>query len=141
MMGKTNTAGWVCSVFLWRCLLMTRPSYAADPGLVGYWKLHGDSKDYSGQGRHGQNHHVDLNTGQFNGKDSCIEVRDDPAFRFGTGEFSISAWVFTDRDVHAVLGDVLSKYDPVRRRGINLTLNASAPGYNSMSNARYVQFG
>jgi hypothetical protein len=141
MMGKTNSAGWLGSVFLCLFLLMTRPSFAADPGLVGYWKLQGDSKDYSGQGRHGQNHHADLTTGRFNGKDSFIEVADDPAFRFGTGEFSISAWVFTERDLHDVIGDVLSKYDPVRRRGINLTLNASAAGYNSTSNARYVQFG
>jgi hypothetical protein len=33
-----------------------------EPGLVGYWKLQGDSRDYSGNGHHGVNHGVDLKT-------------------------------------------------------------------------------
>ena len=44
---------WLGLVFCCLFLLM-RQTYAAEPGLVGYWKLRGDSKDYSGQGRHGQ---------------------------------------------------------------------------------------
>jgi hypothetical protein len=45
-----------------------------DSGLVGYWKLKGDCKDYSGKENYGTNHGVNLNTGEFNGKDSNIDV-------------------------------------------------------------------
>jgi len=46
----------------------------SEPGLVGYWKLQGDCKDYSGHGHHGKNHHVNLETSEFNGRESYIEV-------------------------------------------------------------------
>ena len=35
-------------------------AFAAEPGLVGHWKLQGDCRDYSGNGNDGVNHGVDL---------------------------------------------------------------------------------
>lgn len=122
-------------------LLSACPAAADEAGLVGYWKLRGDCKDYSGRGHHGKNVGVDLETSEFSGLGSYIEVADTPALRLGTGTFSLSAWVFTRPETDRAPGDVLSKYDPSRRRGVNLTLYASAPGYNSSGTARYVQFG
>jgi len=42
-------------------------------GLVGWWKLAGDSKDHSGLGNHGANHGVDLGAAAaFDGRSSYI---------------------------------------------------------------------
>jgi hypothetical protein len=113
----------------------------AAPGLVGYWKLTGDAKDHSGTGNHGRNHGVDLATGTFDGRGSYIEVPDSPSLKFGSGDFSIAAWVYTEQDLDDVLGDVASKFDPALRKGFSLSLNASAAGYNSSGNDKQVSFG
>jgi hypothetical protein len=39
--------------------------------------------------------------------------------------------VFTDEIVDDTLGDVVSLYDPRRRRGVTLNLKASSGGYQS----------
>jgi len=78
-----------------------------DSGLIGYWKLKGDCKDYSGKGNHGINHGVNLNTGEFDGIDSYIEIANSPSLNFGTGDFAISAWVNTEKDIDDVIGDVM----------------------------------
>ncbi|MEK7397948.1 MAG: LamG domain-containing protein, partial [Candidatus Poribacteria bacterium] len=112
-----------------------------ESGLIGYWKLKGDCKDYSEKGNHGINHGVNLNTGEFNGRDSYVEVTNSPSLNFGTGDFSISAWVNTENDVDDVIGDVMSKYDPQNRKGWTLSINSSACGYNSHGNDKHVYFG
>ncbi|HEX2474107.1 MAG TPA: hypothetical protein VHK01_05150, partial [Lacipirellulaceae bacterium] len=122
-------------------LLISSSSTSADPGLIGYWTLQGDSKDHSGHGHDGVNHNVDLDANEFDGRDSYIEVPDSPALRFGAKDFSVSAWVYTERDVDDVIGDMVTKFDPATRKGFNLTINASNPGYNSPSNLRNVFFG
>ena len=109
-------------------------------GLIGYWPLRGDCRDHSGAGRHGVNHGVDLQTARFNGKGSYVEVPGD-GLSLGTGDFTISAWVSTDKHFDDVLGDVLSQYDPKKRKGVNLYLRASAGGYNSQGDDRHVYFG
>ena len=88
-------------------------------GLIGYWPIRGDCQDHSGAGRHGINHGVDLETAQFNGRSSFIEV---PAagLNLGTSDFTISAWVCTNEVFEDVIGDVVSQYDAARRRGLNL---------------------
>jgi len=32
------------------------PTRGSDPGLVGHWKLDGDTSDHSGNNNHGRNH-------------------------------------------------------------------------------------
>lgn len=112
-----------------------------DPSLVGYWKLHGDCRDYSGNENHGVNHGVKLDDGAFDGVSSFVEVPHNKSLDFGTGDFSLSAWVYTATQLDDVVGDVLDMYDPDRRRGITLTINATAGGFQSQGTERHVYFG
>lgn len=119
----------------------TLSSEKTDSGLVGYWKLKGDCRDYSGKGNHGINHGVNLDTGDFNGRDNYIEVANSDSLNFGTGDFSISARVYTENNIDDVIGDILSKYDPQKRKGFTLSIKSSSCGYNSHGNDRHVYFG
>src|SRR4051795_4397524 len=93
-------------------LLLTpvRITRAADDGLVGYWKLQGDSWDYSEKRSDGQNHNVDLSTSSFNGRDAYIEVKSSKSLRLGAADFSITADVYTDKDVRGAFGTLVSKF-------------------------------
>jgi hypothetical protein len=117
------------------------PKPAGSEGLVGYWKLQGDCKDHSGKGNHGINHGVDLKTGEFNGRSAYVEVPNSPSLGFGVGDFSISAWVATQNDLEDVRGEIASKYDPARRKGFHLGLDASAAAYNAQGDDRHIHFG
>ena len=110
-------------------------------GLAGHWKLQGDCRDHSGAGHHGINHGVDLQNGAFDGRGAFIEIPAKDALQLGRGDFSLSAWVHTDKLVDDTLGDVLSWYDPQLRRGVTLGLHASAGGYQSSGDDRHVSFG
>jgi hypothetical protein len=59
-MEKLNALGLITLV-----LLLRQAGGATDGkrGLVGHWKLQGDSSDYSGHGHLAKNHHVDLESG------------------------------------------------------------------------------
>ena len=114
---------------------------AAGDGLVGHWTLRGDCKDYSGRGNDGVNHGVKLDDGTFDGTSAHIEVPANDALRFGTGNFSFSAWVHTEAQVDDAIGDVLDLYDPGLRRGLTLSINSSASGYLSQGTDRHVYFG
>lgn len=123
------------------CLSATARSADLEAGLVGYWKLQGDCRDYSGLGNHGVNHGVDLKDGRFNGRDAYIEAPDHPSLHFGAGDFSIAVRIHTEEHVHDILGDLCDKYDPDARRGIVLSLHSSAGGYQSQGDDRRVLFG
>jgi cyclophilin family peptidyl-prolyl cis-trans isomerase len=120
-------------------------------GLVGHWKLAGDTKDHSGNGNHAKNHGVDLKAsdpdggpggaGLFNGRDRFLEVPASSSLRLGKGDFSVAAWVYTNRDLDDVPGDIISQYDPVRRRGFHLTLKSNAGVTFNHANDRHLQFG
>jgi hypothetical protein len=43
--------------------------------------------------------------------------------------------------MRSVFGDVLSKFDPVTRCGLNFQIAGSSPAYNAMSDTRHVHFG
>jgi hypothetical protein len=113
----------------------------ADKGLVGYWKITGDGRDYSENGLDAVNHGVDLKTGEFNGRDAYLEIANSPKLKLGDGDFTIAAEVYTEKDVDDVLGDLVSKFDPATRRGFNLTFTSNTSGYNSESNTRHLFFG
>src|SRR5687767_2252178 len=99
-------------------------------GLVGHWKLAGDARDHSGRGHHARNRGADLtaegpsgkpNTAaRLDGRGAFLEVSAGEALRLGTGDFSLSAWVWIDPADDDLPGDVLSHYDPAARRGFNL---------------------
>lgn len=109
--------------------------------LIGYWKLVGDCKDYSGNGNHGINHGVDLEYSDFTGIDEYIEVPHTPSLSVGRKDFSVSAWVFTDYNVTDVIGDVLSKFSAAERRGFNLYMNSTGPSRNGGSDNQHIYFG
>ncbi|MEY4180197.1 MAG: hypothetical protein RLY70_3771, partial [Planctomycetota bacterium] len=117
------------------------PACAEEAGLVGYWPLRGDCRDHSGNGNHGINHGVDLETGRFNGRGAHIEIPARESLRLGTGDFTIVASIYTDEVVNDTLGDVVSFYDASRRRGVTLNLKASSGGYQSSGDDRHVYFG
>jgi hypothetical protein len=116
---------------------------APNDGLVGYWKLQGDCRDYSGHGNHGVNHGVNLVDGVFDGVGAYVEVphKENDSLRLGTGDFSVSVWVHTEKQLDDVVGDVLDMYDPDLRRGITLSINSTAGGFQSQGTDRYVYFG
>jgi len=120
-------------------------------GLIGHWKLQGDAKDHSGNGLHGISHGADFSvTGprgkantaaKFGGRFDYIQVPDSPPLRLGTREFSIAVWVYTDRALEDVIGDVVSKYDPVLRKGFTFNIKIHAGLTSSQANYRQVHFG
>lgn len=120
-------------------------------GLVGYWTFEGDARDYSGCENHGRPHGVDFTaagrSGQpgtaahFNGVDGCIEVAHHPNISLRGEDFTIAARVRVDEDHTDVIGDMVSKFDPVARRGFNFYITASSAGYNSHGDGRHLHFG
>jgi hypothetical protein len=114
---------------------------AAEQGLVGHWKLDGDSQDSSGAEHRALNHHVNLETGEFNGRNAYLEIPAADNLNFGTGDFSISLLINSDKNLTDIVGDLVTKFDATHRKGWNLTVNASNPGYNSTSNVRHLFFG
>jgi hypothetical protein len=115
--------------------------HAAEPGLVGYWKLRGDSQDHSGRGHHAVNHGVDLASASFDGRRSYLEVADAPALHFGKNDFSVTAEIYTEKGVDDVVGDIVSKFSPAQRQGLNFTIVSNTSGYNSQSDLRQLFFG
>ena len=109
-------------------------------GLVGHWPFAGDCKDHSGVGHEGACHGVKAgadgpggapNTAAvFDGKTSRIDVPDHPSLNFGTGDVSIAVWVHTEQDMDDVVGDIVSKHDPEKRKGFNFNI-VSLPGVTS----------
>src|SRR5436190_11374943 len=124
-------------------------SQAAEPGLIGWWKLAGSADDASGRDRHGVNHGVDLKSpghregsaAGFNGRGSFIEVAADLAPRPGSKDFSIAVWVYTDADPSAGHGEIVSQYDPVARRGFRLGIATHSGVTTSQANTRNLYFG
>jgi hypothetical protein len=116
-------------------------AHSAEPGLVGHWKLQGDCRDYSGNGNDGVNHGVKLSSGTFDGQGAYIEVPASKTLKLGTGDFTICAQVFTEKQLNDIVGDVLEMYDPDARRGITLSINSSCGSLQSQGTDRHVYFG
>lgn len=122
---------------------------AALPKLIAHWPLRGDARDHVGTA-HGQAENVKFG-GQpagpasggavFNGQDARIQVPSSDALNVGTGDFSLTAWVRCETPFRSTLGDLVSKFDPAARRGINLHVSGSSPAYSAMSDTRHVHFG
>jgi hypothetical protein len=117
--------------------------------LLAHWKMDGHCRDSAGS-HHGEQNNIQFVPGhdghpegaaKFDGKNSVVEVADHEDFHFDTREFSIAVWVNTPQDLDSVIGDVFSKYDPHRRRGVNLSICGSSPGYSGIGDAKNVQFG
>jgi hypothetical protein len=123
------------------CAYAPLQSDAGQSELVGHWKLQGDCRDYSGHGNDGVNHGVDLQSGTFNGVDSFIEIPHNETLDLGSSDFTICARIYTEKELDDIVGDVLDMYDPTSRRGVTLSINSSAGGYQSQGTDRHVHFG
>ena len=118
---------------------------------VARWKLAGDARDAAGNGQHLQVHAVDWTVkgpqGQsggaagFNGRDSLLTASSPQQFNPGRRAFSVSAWVHTEAVLDDVLGDVISKFDPRRRTGFELSIKNNVGVTNTSANYRQVHFG
>src|SRR5579872_6785828 len=65
--------------------------------LIGHWPLQNDGRDRSGGGLNGQPYHVKFHdaAAQFNGRDSRVEIADQPALQLGASDFTVALWVHT----------------------------------------------
>lgn len=121
---------------------LNSPSRADEPQPVGHWPLVEDARDVSGGGYHGTARGVRFsrNGALFDGRTASIEIPSAPALQVGGRDFTLSLWVSTEKDLDDTLGDLISKYDPARRTGLNLTIQNNA-GTGSQSNYRNLHFG
>lgn len=137
--------------FSFACLLslslFANAALAAEPpvdlrqGLAGHWPLASDAYDASGNGRDAKNHGVDFRDGaaDFNGRNAFLETQ---GYTLpGQGDFSVSLWLHTDKQLDDVPGDLISQYDPKRRRGFHLSLKNNAGVTFNQANYRQLQFG
>lgn len=118
------------------------PSVDLKKGLAAHWPLTGDVQDKSGHGRDAVNHGAELlaDGAMFNGGNAFLEVAGKPEL-LGKGDFSLSLWLHTDKDLDDVPGDVISQYDARRRRGFHLSLKNNAGVTFNQANYRQLQFG
>src|SRR5690606_25893375 len=123
---------------------------ALEEGLIGYWTLSEDVEDRSGNDLQTKVHgkvrfepapgSEKTKAAVFDGRGSWLQVQGDPPLELGTGDFSITGWIFTEESLDDVPGNIISQYDRSARRGFILGLidNASP---TSHSNFRQVGFG
>lgn len=124
-------------------LCVVAAAFDAGAGLVAHWPLAGDANDASGNGLHGINHGVVFDAGMawFDGRGAYIEVPDDPRLRLGSSDFTVSLSLHTEADLDDTLGDLLSKFDPESRKGLNLGLMSYHGVVNAQSNYRNLFVG
>ena len=123
----------------------------APQGPVAIWKLHGDAGDDSGHDLDLAARGVDFDVkgprgragtaAAFDGRTSVLTAALAKDLDPGTGPFSLTAWVHTDRVLDDVLGDVVSKFDPARRTGFQLSIKNNVGVTNTSANFRQVHFG
>lgn len=143
-----------CLKRLFLCLLLASSSTslsAQEAGLIGHWQLQGDLLDRSGNNNTARNHHVNLNAltvhsnkasvAEFDGRKSYLEIPHRQSLALGTGDFTISLWLNTAAKMDDNVGDLITKYDPVTRKGFNLSLVNHAGVVGSQANYRNIQFG
>ena len=126
----------------WSLLLVLAGAAAGadDRDLIGHWKLAEDARDSSGAGRHGVNRGAAFGRGtaRFDGRRSHVEV---PAPPLGTGDFTLAVWVDTAAALDDTVGDILSRYDPAKRRGLTWGIKNGAGATNTQANFRNIHFG
>ena len=148
MIFKPNS--WRLSIQLTACLALSalcgpEPGVAQQPAAS--WLLDRDAKDSSGHALHLES--VGASFAEQSGRrglrlDGRTGVLTAPASQElnpAAKPFSVTAWVHTSRSLDDVIGDVVSKFDPGRRTGFQLSIKNSVGVTNTSSNYRQVQFG
>jgi hypothetical protein len=67
-----------------------------------------------------------------------VTVPSGEVFAFDRGDFSLSLWL---KAAAGPGGDLVSRYDPVKRRGFHLTLKSNPGVTSNQANWRHLQFG
>ena len=113
-----------------------------DSALIAHWKLDGDCRDHAGVS-HGENHGVAFSPdgALFDGRGAHILAPSARPLDFGADDFSISVHVHTDDVLDDIPGDILSKYDPDTRTGVNFGLANNAGVTAAQANYRHLHFG
>ena len=125
----------------WLLVVLTIPVVAAEP--VAHWPLTIDARDAGSQGIHSVAHNVQFTKAgaTLDGRASWIEAPDSDVLRFGSGDFTVSAYVEIPAALDDVVGDVVSKFDAQKRRGFQLSIVTNAAASSGTSNRCQVQFG
>lgn len=112
-------------------------------GLVANFPLRSNANDLSPSKNNGKAVNVlfEDDSAVFDGQKSHITVADSDSLDFSTKPFSVSLWVHTEAALDDVLGDLINKYDPVARKGFNLSIKHHAGVTGSQSNYRQLHFG
>lgn len=76
----------------------------------------------------------------FNGRDAYLAISDCAAMQLAGDDFSIVMEVWTNEAYDGVVGDLMSQFDPVRRRGLNLSVKHHAGAVTSQTNCRNLHF-
>jgi len=125
---------------------MACPALAQDQaqGPIAHWPLTVDGRDASGNGHDGAVRGVTFDAkegAQFDGRTSYIEVPHADGLNLGEGDFTISAWIHTEAVLDDTLGDLVTKYDPASRKGLNFGIMNYHGVVNAQSNYRNLFFG
>src|SRR5262245_53588992 len=141
-----SVLGQIAIGFTFGLVLWTGPVQGAEPAkLIAHWPLIKHARDAVGT-MHGTASNIkfgneDRAAARFNGRDSVITVPDALTLHLADRDFSLALWAKCEMPLTNTLGDMISKFDPQRRRGLNFYIAGSAPGYNGMSDTRHVHFG
>lgn len=144
--------GCTFSPFPWAALLITLTSSgpaSAQPAakLIAHWPLTDDVRDKVGK------HHAASHGGvtfaqvagraaaEFNGRDGFLEIPHSPALALSRDDFTIALWAHPRRPLAGIPGDLVSKWDAARRRGINFYVAGSSSAYSGICDSRHVHFG
>lgn len=117
---------------------------AAEDGLVAHWPLTSDGADASGHGLDATAHGVHFGSGDgalFDGRSAYLEVPHGEKLNLGSGDFTIGLWIHTEAELDDTLGDLITKFDPASRRGLNLGIMNYHGVVCAQSNYRNVFFG
>lgn len=115
----------------------------ANDGLVAHWPLKGDLKDHGPRSLLTKVHGAAVASSdgtKFDGQHDWLEVPAAETLKLGTKDFTVSLSVNIDGDIDDLPGDLLSQFDPVKRRGWNLSVKQHATTA-SQANTRTLHFG
>jgi hypothetical protein len=145
-----KTFALVCAFVVALAMLAT-PGWAADPVLIGHWPLRGSDSEQTGAALKTISRGIEFDAAgpggsprtaaRFNGRDAVMDVEASDALRFGTQEFSISAWLNTAAELDDLPGDLVSQYDPQTRTGFHLGLYSHGGVTNAQPNLKQLHFG
>jgi hypothetical protein len=116
----------------------------AEAPLIAHWPLTADARDVSGNGFDATAHDASFNTEKgalFNGRSTYLEVPHSETLNPGTEDFAASLWVHTESILDDTLGDLITKYDPETRKGINFGIMNYHGVVCAQSNYRNLFFG